>query len=114
MWLIATQLMLPPLARLYAEHDAARELQRPLRQQGALVRCILSDVNHECLLLRLDDNIGLTQTVRAPVDADLHEVSTTIADEVRTYIQAEQLDHTFGAIFDWAGYLIPSQAAASP
>lgn len=63
----------------------------------------------ECLLLRLDDNIGLTQTVRAPVDAVLHEVSTTIADEVRTYIQAEQLDHTFGAIFDWAGYLIPSR-----
>jgi hypothetical protein len=112
MWLIATQLMLPPLARLYAEHDVARELQRPLRQQGALVRRILSDVNwadRECLLLRLDDNIGLTQTVRAPVDADLHEVSTTIADEVRTYLQAEQLDHIFGAIFDWAGYLIPSR-----
>jgi hypothetical protein len=116
MWLIATQLMLPPLARLYAEHDVARELQRPLRQQGTLVRRILSDVrwaDHECLLLRLDDNVGLTQTVRAPVNADLREVSTTIADEVRTYIQAEQLDHTFGAIFDWAGYLIPSRRAAS-
>jgi hypothetical protein len=99
-------------ATRHAEHDVARELQRPLRQQGALVRHILSDVNWadpERLLLRLDDNVGLTQTVRAPVDADLHEVSTTIADEVRTYVQAGQLDRTFGAIFDCAGYLIPSR-----
>lgn len=115
MWLIATRLMLPPLARLYTEHDAARELQRPLREQGELIRQTLDGVvwaDEERMLLRLSDNLGLKLTVRAPVDPQLHAVSRSIRHEVQAYVDAERLVKTFGLIFDCARYTLSSASAA--
>ncbi|MEU8700014.1 hypothetical protein AB0C61_20560 [Streptomyces sp. NPDC048680] len=112
MWLIATKLMLPPLVRLYAEHDTALALQRPLRQMNALVRQVLSGVvwaDEEHLLLRLADNIGLARTVRARVDPDLALVTGAVLDQVREYVDARRLADSYGPIFDCTGYALASR-----
>lgn len=113
MWLIATKLMLPPLAALYAAHDAARALQVPLRRQSTVVRQVLAGVtwaDEERMLLRLTDNIGLNRTVRARVDPELAAVTRSIRDEVHHYVDTQGLHRSYGPVFDCTDYALPCGA----